>query len=220
MLHDQMTFDELNQLVGYKRSEDFAKYFRPMKISQEQKDRRIRLAERFEDEFIEVLAYMFYTQPDMTAVNELRDRYINCLEDVGIASGIATSVIDREISLRLQAERFAAGVVETTQRHADDPYFYSADRARLMSEDQANFVYDDVEFADAIESGMRFKTWNTVGDNRVRDTHVEVEGVTIPIEEPFELAGGLMMRPHDVSLGVDESEVVGCRCSLSYSYTE
>ena len=219
-LHDQMTFDELNRLVGYKRSEDLEEYFRHMRITEEQKRQRIRLAEAFHAEFIYGLSLMFYTRPDMHAVNELRDRYIRCLESLGIGVAIATSLADRERMLRMQAEKFAIDAVEVTKRHEDDPYFFSEDRARLMSEDQANWIYDDVEFADAVAAGMRFKTWLTVGDDRVRNTHEEVEGVTIPIDEPFELAGGYMMRPHDTSLGVDENEVINCRCSLAFSAME
>ena len=191
-----VSFDELNKLVGMNRSEPFDEYFAPMKISDEQKKERIRLAERLEDEFIYMLSYMFYAYPEINTdmANELRDRYLTALIDLGI--------------------------MDATQRHRDDPYYYSEDRARLCAEDQANFVYDIKDFSDALENGYAFKTWNTVGDNRVRDSHEEVEGLTIPIEEPFSLQGGLMMQPHDASLGVDESELIMCRCSLSYSMSE
>ena len=215
-----MTFDELNRLVGYKRSEDFEDYFRPMRITEEQKRQRIRLAEAFQNEFIYAMSLMFYTKPDMNAVNEIRDRYIRCLESLGIGVAIATSLADREQMLRMQAEKFAIDIVAATKRHEDDPYFFSEDRARLMSEDQANFIGDMSDYADAIESGMRFKTWQTVGDNRVRDSHEEVEGMTIPIGEAFVLQGGMLLHPHDDSLGCSDDELCGCRCSLSFSATE
>lgn len=209
------TFDELNKLVGMKRSEPFEEYFAPMKISDEQKRDRIRLAESLEEEFIYMMSYMFYAYPDITVdmVNELRDRYMDVLIDLGIAY----SVYDE---LQRQADKFAVEVIEATQRHKDDPYYYSEDRARLCAEDQSNFVYDIKEYSDALEQGYTHKTWETVGDNRVRASHVEIEGTTIPLEEPFVLWGGMMMHPHDDSLGVDESELVACRCSLSFSNGE
>lgn len=207
-----VSFDELNKLVGMKRSEPFEKYFRPMRISKEQKRERQRLAEMLEEEFLYIMSYMFYAYPTLNEqmVIDLRDGYIRQLEELGIA------VMVNDIYYR-QAQKFAIDCIESTQRHKDDPYYYSADRARLMAEDQSNFVGDISDFADALDAGCTMKTWNTVGDNHVRYSHEEVEGLTIPIDELFVLQGGLLAYPHDVSHGCDSSEVSGCRCSLSFS---
>lgn len=216
------SFDELNRLVGMKRSEDFDDYFEPMKLTTEQKRERKRLAEALESEFVYMLSYMFYVYPTITAemADELRDRYINALIEVGIVAGEAVILTEGYIEYYQQAQKFAIDAVEATQRHQEDPYYYSEDRARLCAEDQSNFIYDIKEYSEALEQGYTHKTWESVGDNRVRPSHVEVEGTTIPLEEPFVLWGGLMMHPHDDSLGVDESELVACRCSLSYSNGE
>lgn len=58
----------------------------------------------------------------------------------------------------------------------------------------------------------RYKTWITVGDERVRESHEGLDGMTIPIDEPF--PNGLMY-PCDPS-GAPE-EVCNCRCWLDYS---
>lgn len=214
-----LTYDELNQLVGMKRSVPFEEYFAPMKISDRQKKERIALAERLEEEFLYMLAYMYYAYPNINVdmVNDLNDRYMNALIELGIASVVVDNMADEQIAYRNQAYKFASDAIESTQRHKEDPYYYSEDRARLMSEDQANFIYDTKDFADALEMGYQYKTWETVADNRVRESHAEVEGLTIPIDEPFVLQGGMMMAPHDDSLGVSEDELIMCRCSLSYS---
>ena len=203
------SFDELNKMVGVKRSLPFEEYFRPMKISEKQKKERMRLARLLEEEFLYMMSYMFYAYPtiNMDMANELRERYIRQLELLGIATTAA----------KAQAAKFAIEAVESTQRHKEDPYFYSEDRARLCAEDQSCFVGDINDYADALDGGKGFKTWQTVGDNRVRFSHEEVEGLTLPIEEPFELAGGLLQYPHDSSWGCDPSEISGCRCTLSYS---
>lgn len=215
------SFDELNKLVGMNRSEPFAQYFAPMKISAAQKRERQRLAEALEEEFLYMLSYMFYAYPTIneSMVDDLRDGYIRQLEELGIAVMVADDIARSNPYYR-QAEKFAIDCIESTQRHKDDPYYYSADRARFCAEDQANFIYDAKDYVDALENGFLYKTWNTVGDNRVRNSHVEVEGLTIPIEEPFVLQGGLMMAPHDDSLGVSEDELIMCRCSLTYSDSE
>ena len=201
------TFDELNKLVGMKRSEPLAYYFAPMKLTAEQKRKRLRLAEALEDEFVYMMAYMFYAYPNINEalVDEFKKRYLRQLEELGIAVGA------------LQAEKFSIDVVDATIRHKTDPYYYSKDRARLCAEDQSNVIYDISDFDDALHGNYTYKTWETAGDNHVRNSHVEVEGLTIPIDEPFQLQGGYMMYPHDDSLGVDESELIMCRCSLSYS---
>ena len=51
-----VTFDELNQLVGMKRSTPLDEYFAPMKISENKKKERLRLAERLEEEFLDMMA--------------------------------------------------------------------------------------------------------------------------------------------------------------------
>lgn len=216
------SFDALNRLVGMKRSESFDDFFAPMKITDEQKRERIRLAEALEEEFLYMFSYMFYAYPILNEqmINDLRDGYIRQLEELGIVAMVADDIARRNNPYYQQAEKFAIDCIDATRRHKEDPYYYSEDRARLCAEDQSNFIYDIKEYSDALENGYTHKTWETVGDNRVRASHVEVEGETIPIEEPFVLGGGLMMHPHDDSLGVDENELIACRCSLSFNYGE
>ena len=224
------TFDELNRLVGMERSLPFGQYFGEMRISDDQKRKRIDLAERLEGEFLYILSLLFYTYPQInpSVVDELRERYTNVLYDIGILDptevnmGLDAFGIEHEAQQRLttMVNDFAMMTVETTMRHREDPYYYSEDRAKYLAEDQSNFIYDTKDHYDAMANGMAFKTWETVGDNRVRETHMEVEGITIPVDEPFYVGGYEMMYPHDVSLGAGAEEVCGCRCSMSYSYGE
>lgn len=57
-----------------------------------------------------------------------------------------------------------------------------------------------------------FKTWHTVGDISVRDTHVAANGQTKPLNEPFVVGGSLLNYPSDTSLGSDMKEIYNCRC--------
>ena len=52
---------------------------------------------------------------------------------------------------------------------------------------------------------------------RERDTHIAMEGATVPIEQPFDVGGSFLMMPGDWSLDPDPAEVVNCRCWLTYS---
>lgn len=56
------------------------------------------------------------------------------------------------------------------------------------------------------------KRWRTEHDQRVRASHVAVDGVTIPLYLPFNVGGYMMMFPGDPLGPADE--VVNCRCDL------
>ena len=55
-------FDELNVMVGMKRSEEFSDYFGAMDLDENDEKKRITLAERLEDNFLLVLALLFTMQ--------------------------------------------------------------------------------------------------------------------------------------------------------------
>lgn len=212
-IRDVLDFDELNRLVGYERSEPYEEFYEPMKISKKQKRKRIDLAKDLDDVFEDLLLYMFmmmkegFSSEYLDAQTLARDRYVK----------VASRHVDASDYLLQHADELIASVLLTLYRHSDDPYYYSKDRARLISENDANTLIGYDELQDAIEGGYQYKTWETIMDGRERESHAEVNGKTIPIDEPFELAGGLMMAPGDDSLGVSDDELVNCRCSLSYS---
>lgn len=60
------------------------------------------------------------------------------------------------------------------------------------------------------------KAWITVGDERVRDSHVAagetygLEGTPIPVDQAFQLAGGQLRFPGDSSLGAPLRELINC----------
>lgn len=66
----------------------------------------------------------------------------------------------------------------------------------------------------AIESlGVRYvKQWCISGLSNTRDSHEVMDGVTVDSYQPFTLAGGLLMYPHDTSLGAEAGEIINCAC--------
>lgn len=59
------------------------------------------------------------------------------------------------------------------------------------------------------------REWDAVGDNRVRDTHREMEGQKVGLDEPFiSPSGARLMYPHDRSLGAPAQEIIDCRCRV------
>lgn len=211
-IREILNFDELNRLVGYTRSEPFEDYFAPMKISDKQKRQRIDLAKDLDDIFEDLFIYMFemarYGYSDYTDAYALA--YSKYMEVIG-------NHVTPTDELILHGDELITSVLEVLYRHYDDPYYFSRDRARLIAEDDSNYVFEYDEFEDAKVNGFHMKTWNTIMDGHERDSHAEVNGMTIPIDEPFELQGGYVMFPGDDSMDADSSELAGCRCSLSYS---
>lgn len=69
------------------------------------------------------------------------------------------------------------------------------------------------------------KTWETRMTATVRDSHRVMQGVTIPMDEPFKVPrrdGGYdyMMFPGDYSMGASAENTVNCRCWCTYSYDD
>lgn len=207
----KMTWDELNELVGYEVSEPFDEYFAPMQISEEQKRKRVELAEELDAVFIALLSEYFYAdQLDAVVASDIYDR---TREAYLLAIGTAVEVDDY---LYNHGVEVIASTIEVLLRHDDEPYYFSKDRARAIAENESNSIWNHTEYEDAVKN-KKYKTWRTVMDNRVRDTHVEMNGVTIPINDVFHLQGGDCYYPRSDELGMDESEICGCRCSLVFS---
>ena len=56
------------------------------------------------------------------------------------------------------------------------------------------------------------KEWCISGLGNTRASHELMDGVTVDQDEPFALPGGMMMYPHDTSLGADAGEIINCAC--------
>ena len=204
-----VSFDELNRLVGFERSLPIDQYFDEMRLAPRQKEQRKRLARQLEEEMVWLMSYMFYARKQgisvsMDAINEIRERY---REAVG-----STVVIDLYIATHIDS--VTANIVDATNRHKDDPYFYSEDRARLIAEEESNSIFQYTEFEEASKN-KRYKTWLTVMDGHQRESHGLVNGTTIPIDEEFILEGGTCQFPREDTL--PDEECIGCRCSLAFS---
>ena len=86
-------------------------------------------------------------------------------------------------------------------------------RANLIALNEANWKCNNEEFFEA-KAKKKTKTWHTALDEKVRLTHVGLEGVTIGINEMFNVGGYPARYALDSSLPI--SETANCRCSVSY----
>lgn len=213
-----LSFDELNRLYeenhrGSLRSMPFDRFFGEMDLSQEQKDKRKRTAREIQQFMLLAIMSMYnmmeeggYDFSDASRI--ITQRYNDLLDELGLsltAFFVASHV-----------ESTAAEIVSATLNHPDDPYFFSTDRARLIAENEANSIYNDAQFQDAILTGKTRKGWRAILDSRTRQTHIVANGQEIPIDLPFEVGDSLLMFPRDMSLGASPDEIVNCRCTAYY----
>lgn len=115
-------------------------------------------------------------------------------------------------------ERVCEDIVDNTLEKIDTPYMTSAERSILIAETETNNVANNDELEEAKANGMTMKTWVSERDNKVRLTHTEVDGTTIPIDDMFQVGMAELMYPCDEENGYsDPEEIVSCRCHLEYS---
>lgn len=73
--------------------------------------------------------------------------------------------------------------------------------------------YDSILHAE--EQGITMtKTWISSRDDRTRESHEMLDGVTIPVDEPFVIDGDEGMFPGDFS---EARNVINCRCTVEYN---
>ena len=205
-----MTFDELNQLVP-KQNIPMEQYFGEMGLTNEQERKRLDLAERLEEEFIDILAWVFYTAQNR-AVSEsvveerFREALLNSTDEEVMNLSRTEEIIDT----------VAKEVAETTVDRRNTPFFLSEERAYLLAEDNANTLFNYYDFEQALSQNKSMKQWLTILDGRERQTHNLADGMIAVVEQPFEVGGSLLMFPKDTSLGASPEEIIGCRCSVRY----
>lgn len=205
------TFDEVNNMNQTYRAIDFETYFGEMELSEEEKNKRISLAERLEENFVFVLAFLFYMQ-QYGNINweNIRVRFQNAYTEA------LNGVIVNDITIQNYIEQFSYNVTDSSQKHVNDVYYYSTDRAKWMSENESNTIWNYSNYRDAINSGKTMKRWVDIRDRRERESHRKVGGTSKPIEEPFMVGDSFMMYPKDDSLGASDDQIVNCRCSILY----
>lgn len=167
-----MDLEKLNALSEDKQlSIDYETYFGEMDLTKEQKEQRISLAKRLEDDMLFFFALIsvirqFKYENMQFAIETLENRYRATLGEY----------MDIDDYLSDYIKEFAGYTADVTQRHPNDEWYLSQDRAMLIAENEANTDWNYSEYKQAIASGMTKKTWLTMQDRRVRHTHMKVDG--------------------------------------------
>lgn len=208
-----MTKKVIDKLNNLESSTYYEKYFDEMKISDKEKENRKKLARSMETMFLMLFAMI--VQEDESFQNcykYVSDKYCQIATEYMNAK-TASAYISKYVA------QITKSIIDTTIENKDSEYYLSKDRAIVISANEANSIANYSEQVEMVKKGYRHKIWQTIKDNHVRHTHIELDEKKIGIFESFEVGGTQMMFPKDTSLGADAfpEETVNCRCSLSYT---
>ena len=193
-------FDELN----------YQSYFDKMDLSKRQKAQRVKVAGEFEEIFLLFLSGRAIDR-EYGGNPTARDAFIR-----DYTEAVEEYIYDDDF-VPVYVTLLASLIEEATIAHIDDKYYTSLERAKTLAANEANTVLNQKDFDDYSTLGYTKKRWITERDDRVRQTHFEVDSRTVPIDELFNVGSAVMRFPHDFMMASDHpEELANCRCSVEY----
>jgi len=97
-----------------------------------------------------------------------------------------------------------AGRVKQVMRSATD------EQAVTIAVTETHTAFSTARQAQQEAAGVAYKEWLSAGDDRVRFTHSQIDGIVMPSDQPFAVGGALLMHP--CAEGGPAEEVINCRC--------
>lgn len=203
--------DELKTPMPYNRSEPFEQYFGDMDLTEDEKEKRIEVAEDLDD----LTLFLFALIALMRESNAIDKDYI-ALQINNRYTEILQGYMGIDKYLEDYIRQFSNTFIQTTFDNIDDDWYLSSDRSRFIAENESETTWNYDEYRQAIENGKTRKQWVDIRDNKERKTHREVGGTVIPIDDVFVVGNSLMRYPKDTYYGAETKEIVNCRCQIRY----
>lgn len=232
-------FDELNTLSTTETTKDDRRkairkkipihdYFENMQISEEEKEKRVRLANLLLADVLFLFALSRRNRDTRYLSETFRKRYLSSVKKVTepdqkmqryirkvCDSIVKTTLKSEQDDGKKQGEALTdSDAIKVSQ----DSYAVSIERAISVAENEANAILNGEEYSNAVKNGCTKKRWKSYRDERVRADHADVDGQVVDISRPFRVGKYMMMYPKDDSLGAGLEEIVNCRCSVEYLY--
>ena len=220
-------FDELNTLTTTETTKDdrhkatrkkipIHDYFENMQISEEEKEKRVRLANLLLADVLFLFALSKRNQDKQYLSEAFQKRYLSSVQKVAEPDQKMQRYI-RKVCDSIVDTTLKGGSLTTRKANKpQDPYAVSVDRATNVAENEANAILNGDEYITAVKNGCTKKRWKSYRDERVRADHADVDGQVVDISRPFRVGKYVMMYPKDDSLGAGLEEIVNCRCSVEY----
>ena len=171
------------------------------------------------DEINNLKAYLVQTEGRVT-LSEVLDDVLDVLI-VGWANGLeyAASVLgESKLTYSDLQSALDKKIDDKTYRDRVREHFENADLEGvvLVADTESHRLYNEAVYESAKRSGKAvFKTWETMEDDRVRESHVMLEGVKVPLDERFySVSGDSALYPGGFETA---EENCNCRCYLTLS---
>ena len=220
-------FDELN--IIKRRSMPYKQYFGDMELTPKQKKEREDLALILEDYIMLFFDLIQSGANETTVRQEMTYELYKLLDEEGyfetdeqLDKYIAETVKNTYQSTVDNLALYPNDVSEYDIEKDDTTnYWVSDDRAMFIAENESNTLFNSKDYKEAKEKNYTHKIWMAYPDNRVRPTHVDANGLKVPIGSYFEVGEAQMLYPRDVtsefSTGAEHpEETINCRCVCIY----
>ena len=127
---------------------------------------------------------------------------------LGTTKKLSSDIVDEIINKKVADETWKERISDYYK--TDDFSYYPT-----LLDTESMRVFNESSLATAKLNGATHKTWQTMEDFKVRDTHSYLQGVKLPIDEKFYTTDGdSTYRP----FGFDYPQNnVNCRCYLEFS---
>ncbi len=232
-------FDELNTLSTTETTKDdrhkairkkipIHDYFENMQISEEEKEKRVRLANLLLADVLFLFALSKRNQDKQYLSEAFQKRYLSSVQKVTepdqkmqrYIRKVCDSIVKTTLKSGLDDGKKQGEALTDSDaiKVSQDSYAVSIERATSVAENEANAILNGEEYSNAVKNGCTKKRWKSYRDERVRADHADVDGQVVDISRPFRVGKYMMMYPKDDSLGAGLEEIVNCRCSVEYLY--
>lgn len=166
------------------------------------------------DEILEllILSYLYGNEAanDMLYRTEIETRMQSETETIRIVP-IDTDSMNGSVYRDIAGENWEQRVSD----YYDSEDGTADDVIRVLDTDSHRIYNDAIEDVGERSSGRIYKTWETMLDDRVRDTHEWLQSVRVPLNERFYTFDGDSARyPGDFTLPQNN---INCRCRISLS---
>lgn len=205
-----MALLKIDELSSFKKPLSYEQYFDGIGLDNEQVNSRIAYANNMEN----IMLWLFAFIVSVYGTEDFNYSYIRN-ELYSKVKTLVNETVGNDPYYENYVNNFVDEVLMATIRNADTPYFLSTDRAVYVSENEAQTVYNYLDYKLALASGFTKKQWVDVRDSHERVSHLEVGRKIIPIEDYFQVGSCLMRFPKDTENGTAE-EIVNCRCHIVY----
>ena len=116
---------------------------------------------------------------------------------------------------KILQDKFATGSTQSEITAAIQAEFGFAEkfRAARIARTESGIAGNSGFYDGMLQAEVEEKRWISSRDDKVRHSHEVADGQEVPIKEPFDVGGSLLMYPGDPEGPAEE--IINCRCAIS-----